>query len=264
MSSIPRIFVEKNNINQSQIVITGTDVFYLSNVLRLKKKDKIIVLDGTNKEYLVEIAIIKDDKIICQKISENNVNDISGISITLVQSLPKHKKMDLIIEKATELGVSKIIPVITERTIVKGSGNKLTRWKRIAKESSEQCGRCKIPIIEEITDFDNVFREIRNYELSIMPWELEKENSIKKVLKENFGKEKIVLFIGNEGGFSLTEVKKAIDNGVKTVSLGNLILRVETAVVSTLSIINYEYRTRIKLPELHSAGYFVPSTLLFE
>lgn len=238
----PRIFIGKGNINFPYCIISGSDIGYIKNVLRLKKEDKIIVLDGSNKEYLTKIQSISRDKINCKILNENIVEDKINIDITLAQAIPKHKKMDLIVEKATELGVARIIPVVTERTIANISSNKIERLKRIAKESAEQCGRYKIPLINHISDLDTVLKEIKNYDLAIMPWELEREVSIKDILKNNIaGKNKIIVIIGPEGGFSLTEINKARDNNIMVVSLGKLILRVETACLSTLSIINYEF-----------------------
>lgn len=242
MKKIQRIFVSKENITHPDIIISGSDVRYISNVLRLKKEDKIAIFDGSNKEYLTKIEYVSKDKINCKILNENIIEDKIDVDITLAQAIPKGRKMDFIVEKATELGVTRIIPVNTERTIPKINQDKIIRWNRIAKESSEQCGRYKLPLIDEITDFEEVLKEIKNYDLAIMPWELEAQVHIKDILKNNpIGKKKIFVIIGAEGGFSLTEVSKARDNGVVTVSLGKLILRVETASLTTLSIINYEW-----------------------
>lgn len=242
MKKIQRIFVNKENINQPYIIISGTDVNYISNVLRLKKEDKIAIFDGSNKEYLAKIEYVSKDKINCKILNENIIEDKIDVDITLAQAIPKGRKMDFIVEKATELGVTRIIPVNTERTIPKINQSKIIRWSRIAKESSEQCGRSKLLLIDKITDFEEVLKEIKNYDLAIMPWELEAQVHIKDILKNNTTcRKKIFVIIGAEGGFSLTEVSKARNNGVVTVSLGKLILRVETASLTTLGIINYEF-----------------------
>ena len=201
-------------------------------------------MDNSNKkEYLTELNYINKNEIKCKILKENIVVNKINIDITLALGIPKQSKMDFIIEKATELGVSRIIPINTERTIPKIAinSNKPIRWKRIAKEASQQCGRVTLPLIDEVTDFDIVLREIKNYELALMPWEAETKVHIKDALKNNFNKNKIFVLIGPEGGFSISEVKKAKDNNVITVSLGALILRVETAAIITLGIINYEF-----------------------
>lgn len=247
MKTVTRIFVNKENISATGIIITGSDVRYIVNVLRKNKGDSLIVLDGSNKEYLTEIDSINRDKISCKIIKENRTEDKINIDITLVQAIPKHNKMDLIVEKATELGVSTIIPIKTERTIYSRtsevSTNKIARWRRIAKESSEQCGRCRLPFVENVTDFDAILGKTKNYDLAVMPWELETEVNIKDILRRTGKKKKIIVIIGAEGGFSLTEVNKARDNNISIVSLGQLVLRVETAAIITLGVINYEWGT---------------------
>ena len=165
--------------------------------------------------------------------------------MTIAQGLPKNPKMELIIQKATELGASKIIPVATERSIVKISkekaAGKIDRWQKIAKEAAEQSGRSNIPLIDGITDFDDILNSRDEYDKCVMLWELEKEITLKSFLKRNQKIKSLLVMIGPEGGFSRKETERAKEKGFITVSIGNRILRTETASLAVLSMIDYEF-----------------------
>lgn len=226
-------------IPQEQIpIITGSDAHQIKDVLRMNSGDELELLDGSGKIYTVKISEISKDKIICKIISERSEDKAQKVSVTIAQCLPKAKKMDLIIQKCTELSVNKIIPTLSERSIAKG--NKLDRWKKIAKEAAEQSGRSTIPEIFPLTKFEDVLKLKKDYDLALIPWELEKETSLKKILTTDpFNR--LLITIGPEGGFSKEEVDQAIAAGFKPITLGKNILRTETAGMSILSMINYQY-----------------------
>jgi 16S rRNA (uracil1498-N3)-methyltransferase len=233
---MPRIFVAQEQFPD----ITGSDVHYVRDVLRMKVRDKLELLDGTGMVYEAEIKEIKKEKIVCEIVESGNSKVESRTQITLAQALPKASKMDFVIEKCVELGVHRIIPVLTERTV--GKNAKLDRWRKLAKEAAEQSGRTIIPEIAELTDFSSVLKMKGRYDLALLPWELEKERTLKQSLKSLLLPQfpQILVLIGPEGGFSQAEVKQAQATGWQTVSLGKRILRTETAGMAVLSTIMYE------------------------
>lgn len=230
---MPRFFVPKEQLP----IITGSDAHQVKNVLRMKPKDKLQLLDGTGTLYNCEILDLAREQIVCRIVDSQQANQETKTKITLAQGLPKGRKMDLIVEKCTELGVDQIIPITTERAIAKEA--KLERWQKIAKEAAEQSGRATIPIISPLIIFDEVLKLKNNYDLALMPWELEKDNSLKSILSKVCGLKSIIVLIGPEGGFAQKEVDAAIKSGFQPVSLGPRILRTETAGLAILSMLNY-------------------------
>jgi 16S rRNA (uracil1498-N3)-methyltransferase len=146
--------------------------------------------------------------------------------------------MDLIIQKTTELGVTKIIPVLAERSVSKA--DKISRWQKIAREAAEQSGRAIIPEVAETTSLKQLLAQAKNFDLALIPWELEKENNLKKVLLNKTPKS-ILVAIGPEGGFSQNEIQQAKEAGFVTITLGSRILRTETAGFSLLAALNYHF-----------------------
>lgn len=243
-----KFFVETSNIFEKTIKITGTDVNHIRNVLRLKPGDKIEVCNSdTSENYICEIEEVEKSfvniKILekAQSIAEGN------IELDVFQGLPKSDKMELIIQKGTELGISRFIPVAFKRSIVKLTGKdetkKIERWQKIAEVAAKQCHRDLIPKIENVKTIKNVCDLINNYDLVLLAYEEENENYIKKELlkikgtKENL---KIAVIIGPEGGIDKAEVDILQDSGAKVISLGRRILRTETVALQVASIIMYE------------------------
>lgn len=242
---IPRIFISSDNIKSDIATIEGSDVNYIKNVLRLNVKDGLAILDGKNNEYSAEIISISVDRVTAKLIGNKMVNSEPKVKVAIAQGIPKNPKMDLIIQKSTELGAFKIIPLVTERTVIRihpeKEEGKRNRWHKIAKEAAEQSGRLIIPMVEEVTDFHDLFSQKNEYDLCIMLWEMEKERTIKKILKENSSIQKLLVLIGPEGGFSNQEAEHAKNEGFLTASIGSQILRTETAAISALSMIYYEF-----------------------
>lgn len=230
---MPRIFVPQDQLP----FITGSDVHYLRDVLRIKPNDEIEILDGSGTVYLATINNVQKDRIKLNIIRSTKSEIESELEITLAQSLPKAKKMDFIIQKCTELGVSEIIPMITERSVSKAE--KAVRWQKIAKEAAEQSGRASIPKLANMIDFHSLIKKAKEFDLALIPWEMEKENRLKDILQKSRFK-KIIILIGPEGGFSSQEVEAAKTAGFISISLGKRILRTETAGMAILSMIMYE------------------------
>ncbi len=243
---IPRVFVGSDNINNNIALIDGSDVNYLKNVLRLKPGDEMIVLDSKNREYSSKIISLSNNGMIkAELIAEKHSTSESKVKITIAQGIPKNPKMEIVIQKSTELGAEKIIPVMTERSVVKISAEKesgrIDRWRKIAKEAAEQSGRTMIPLIEGIRNFDDLLAQKDDFDGRILLWEMEKDVTLKNFLQKNKKIKNLLVLIGPEGGFSRKEAELAKKNGFATVSIGNRILRTETASLAVLSMINYEF-----------------------
>ncbi len=166
------------------------------------------------------------------------------VKITLVQGLNKGDKMEYIVQKATELGVTDIIPMICHRSVVRLEGVKAVdrqeRWQRVALEAAKQCRRAIIPKVHEIQNISEVLEKIPLGTLSFLPWEQEKSFGLREILSGD-KKESVFIFIGPEGGFEEKEVKQAIDKGVAVVTLGDRILRTETAGLACAAIVMFQW-----------------------
>lgn len=239
-----RFFVPRDSILKDIIHIRGREAHHARDVMRLDVGDEITVFDGTGYEYAGVIDKI-DKKDIVAKISKRIKKELDTFRLALVQAIPKLNKMDLIVEKSTELGVERIIPVVTARTAVKidtmSESGKVGRWKKLAVEAAKQCGRVTVPEINEIENLDDSLLHIKDYELAVIPCLREDTEKIKDVLRSRVVKSAI-LFIGPEGDFTEGEIKMAKSMGARPVSLGKEILRSETAAVTALSVLNYELR----------------------
>lgn len=249
---MPKFFVESSQIRNETIDIIGNDVNHIVNVLRLKKEDMLLVC---NKEdgitYQTKIEDILKEKVEC-RILEKISNDVeSKIEVSIFQGLPKAEKMEYIIQKATELGVKEIIPVALKRCIVKLEGKdslkKMQRWQKIAEVAAKQSGRNRIPSINEVVTAKKVEEYIENFDLFLIAYEEEKNVTLKQELqnvKSSYVKInglKIGVLVGPEGGLEREEVEKFRQRGAKVITLGNRILRTETAPIAVLSNIMYEY-----------------------
>lgn len=246
---MPRFFVPPDKIP----VISGEDVHHIRDVLRMQLGDELELLDGKGKAYQVKIAEYKKTTIICQILSTKNIEDPTKVKITLAQCLPKADKMKLIIQKSTELGIWSIVPVTSERTIVKSE--KKERWQTIAKEAAQQCRLTYVPNVTEVKSFKEILSEAKDYSLAIIPWENEQKICLKSLISPSPDSPSqisrpclpagrfpdILILIGPEGGFSTKEIEEAKNAGFIPVTLGPRILRTETAGLAMLAMINYEF-----------------------
>ncbi len=202
-----KFFIKNTQINQDKINIIGEDFNHIKNVLRLKINEKIKICDiDTKKNYICNIDSILKDNIICSIIEEIEDDTESNIYINILQGIPKGDKMEWIIEKCTEIGVSEFTPVKMERCVVKIDNekikeNKLARWQKIAKSAAMQSERNIIPKVKNILDFNEISNIIKDYDIILVAYENENQNTIKNELKKinNNEKNKIAIIIGPEG-----------------------------------------------------------------
>ncbi|MGI6686259.1 MAG: 16S rRNA (uracil(1498)-N(3))-methyltransferase [Bacillota bacterium] len=240
-----RFFVSPAQIENTLITITGSDVNHISRVLRLKPGDQMMVADGTGREYLVELISATPEKVETVIKESFPAGNEPPLDVYLLQGLPKGEKMELIIQKCTEIGIKKIIPVQMERTIIKLTPDKAEkrreRWQRISFEAAKQCQRSMVPEVLSVCELPQAINQLPKDTLIIMPWEEEKGLGLKELLRNNGSLTgSVALIIGPEGGISPQEAAWAVEQGVKIVSLGPRILRTETAGLVTISIVLYE------------------------
>ena len=238
-------FVEPSQIQGNKIIITGKDVSHIKNVLRMKPGEEIAVSNGLDgKEYHCGIAEWYEDRIVCDLffVKEEGVELAS--KIYLFQGLPKADKMELIIQKAVELGVYEIIPVASKRAVVKldakKAESKLIRWQAIAEAAAKQSKRGIIPKIKEVMSFQEAVAYSSCAQVKIIPYELAQGmERTKEIISGIRPGEPVAVFIGPEGGFAEEEIEMAMQAGIEPVTLGRRILRTETAGMAVLSVIMY-------------------------
>lgn len=240
-----RFFVAPDAVTGSVVTITGDDVHHIARVLRLGPGDVISVLDGTGAEYEVAISELREGAVLGKIRRVTARASEAAAKITIVQGLPKGDKMDLVIQKCTEIGVSTIIPAVTARSVVRlGDGDraerKAARWRRIAQEAAKQSGRGVVPEVKDIVSLRGALEmAVPAVDLAVIPWELEKGTGLRKVLESRPDARSFAVFIGPEGGFDLSELEVARAAGAVPVSLGPRILRTETAALVVAAAILY-------------------------
>lgn len=241
-----QFFVEPYQINGKEIVITGTDVNHIKNVLRMKIGEELSVSNGQDgKEYRCGIVSMDEEKVKCELrfIKEDGV-ELSS-KVYLFQGLPKADKMELIVQKMVELGVYEIIPVAAKRCVVKldekKAKSKVARWQAIAEAAAKQSKRGVIPQVREVCSFTEAVKRASAMEVKLIPYELaEGMEKTKKLIEGVKPGQNIAIFIGPEGGFEEDEVSEALAEGIEPVTLGRRILRTETAGFTVMSWLMYQ------------------------
>ena len=239
-----RFYIPRGSIKGKMITISGSQAHHILDVMRLKRLDKVVTFDGTGVEYVGFIKDAKPKSLTVEVISTRKVLKADTPKITLIQAIPKKERMDYIVEKATELGASSIMPVVTSRTIPDWNESKkashVERWCRIAMEASKQCGRADVPTVGAIKDFKDVIKSPQAYELGLIAALSDESIRLKEALTE-FKAGTIAVAIGPEGDFTTEEVTTAKEAGFRLVNLGPRVLRSDTAGLAVLSVINYEF-----------------------
>jgi len=269
-----RFFTEPKNVKNGEIYMVGDDVNHMKNSLRMKVGEQLEVCDSAGKVYLCQIDEYLQGKERAEKNNkqfkgnqqakaDQSVKNVKPLAVVLkiekewqndtelpnqiylFQGLPKSDKMELIIQKAVELGVHQIIPVSTNRAVVKldekKSTKKVSRWNSISESAAKQAGRGIIPKVNEVMTYEEALEVAKNLELILFPYELATDMaSTKEILQSAKSNQKIGVFIGPEGGFEQMEVEKAIEAGATPITLGKRILRTETAAITMLSLLMFE------------------------
>ena len=232
-------FVEEEQVNGENAYISGSDVNHIVNVLRMKIGEELLISVKGDWDYLCKIEEIENDRVNLKLLESMEQRELP-IKLTLLQGIPKSDKLEMIIQKATELGVSNIIPVKTNRVVVKidekKTQAKVNRWNAIAQSAAKQSKRSIIPKVLNPQTLDNALEIVKDYGVKLLPYE--NADGIKKtkdILNSLDTKNNIAVFIGPEGGFEEAEVKKSTDSGFEVITLGKRILRTETAGLALLS-----------------------------
>lgn len=246
---MPKFFVSDKQVNNNTITIIGEDVKHIANVLRMKLGDCIQVCNvDTTENFNVEISDISKDKIMCSIKEQIESEAESSINLKIYQGIPKADKMELIIQKSTELGVKEFIPVDMERCVSKITGKdsakKIERWQKIAEVAAKQSGRDLIPRVNEVISIKKLCNCVQELDMLIVPYERAEGYSFKNAVDEikQLGKENVSIgiVIGPEGGFEPSEISQLEEAGAKIVTLGKRILRTETVALAMSSVIMYE------------------------
>lgn len=244
---MPKFFVEDNQIEKNTIVIQGTDVNHIKNVLRYKVGQEIeITSKESSQGYICKIKQLMEDKIYCEIMQKEEACKEPKVHIHILQGLPKADKMELIIQKCTELGVKEITPIAMSRCVVKLDAKealkKQERWQKIAEVAAKQCERETIPKINSVHNLKNVYELLEKYDILLVAYEKEETHTLKQAIEniKSLNKEdlKVAVLIGPEGGIDEKEIEM-LENA-QVITLGKRILRTETVALVLSSILMYE------------------------
>lgn len=247
-----RFFVDAAAVKDSIIEITDRgDIRHICRVLRLRPGDEIEVSDSVEYEYRAALSELSEELVTARILDKQRFRGEPSLRVTLYQAVPKQGKMEVIVQKTVELGVARVVPVFTARTVVVdkgGFGKKTERWQKVADEAVKQCGRGLAPEVAGALSFAEMLKELKAgpYDLVIFLYENEEETSIKEVLREYLSGlaggavgSKVALIVGPEGGFSEAEAE-ALKARAASATLGKTILRTETAGMAALAMVMYE------------------------
>ena len=232
---MPRLFLPDFDLNSRFVTIRGAKARYLATVLRCRAGDPIYLHDDRGNAYSSVLTNVTGKEVTAELIEKIDIQTESGLNVTLLQGLLKGEKMDLVVQKATELGVKEIVPVVTARCQVRET-RKTARWMKIAEEASRQAGRNSVPVIRETAAFESLWS--MSLPEGIIFWE-QGGDGLADTLKRFSGRSSISLFIGPEGGFSEEEIKSATGEGFIRATLGSRILRAETAAIAAMAITQF-------------------------
>ena len=237
-------FVDPEQICDEKVVIEGSDVNHMKNVLRLKTGDMVEVIDGIGNNYLCALEEIEAQSVRLHILDVRKADSELPSKIYLFQGLPKGDKMELIIQKAVELGVYEVIPVATRRAVVKldekKAAKKIVRWNAIAEGGAKQSGRSRLPEVREVMTYAEALKYAKDLDVVLIPYEkAEGIEKTRQIISEIVPGQSVGIFIGPEGGFEEEEIKLAEEHGVMPITLGKRILRTETAGLAALSILMY-------------------------
>lgn len=238
-------FVTPQQISGDKIRIEGGDVNHMKNVLRMKLHEKAEISDGESRTYLCEVEAYEEDVAVLHILEEMEADTEPASKLYLFQGLPKSDKMELIVQKAVELGVYQVIPVAMKRSVVrlddKKAAKKADRWNSIAESAAKQAGRSRIPEVTMPLSYNEALKMAEELDVTLLPYELAGGMEVtREVIRQIKSGQSVGIFIGPEGGFEPEEVDAAVSMGARVITLGRRILRTETAGLATLAILMFE------------------------
>ncbi len=256
-----RFFVPTHWIHGDTVQLEDDIAHQIRNVLRMRSGMHITVLDNRGHEYDVELLVV-DKKSVRGAVRERRpATGEPQVHLTLYQAFLKKDNFEWVLQKCTEVGVSRFVPVITERTVATSaervSASKQARWERIIREAAEQCRRGALPVLDAPVPFVEALDEGQSCDRALIPWVGEHATAIRPSLanvRPQSRSLRLSLFIGPEGGFAPAEIALARERGIIPVTLGQRILRAETAAVAATVLVLYELDTLIALPTLFRTG----------
>jgi 16S rRNA (uracil1498-N3)-methyltransferase len=240
-----RFFVRPEDVGVESLCLRGDEADHLARVLRLGPGARVSVFDGHGHEYLVLVKRLESDRVVCQVLHHTAAQPDHMLSIILGQGLPKAEKFEWVIQKTTELGVSEIVPVITDRVVPRLSLRQLPakagRWEKLTREACKQSGRATVPQLWPPTPLDSFFAGTQSAELKLILWEGENTHLLRTVLTASERVTSVAVLVGPEGGLTVQEVARGESFGFRTVGLGKRVLRTETAGVVAVAILQYQF-----------------------
>ena len=242
---MPRFFVKNEQIKELRAEIFGDDARHIARSLRMREGDEVSLCDEDGGEYRATLTKIRDELCELDIIEKVDTDAEPPYSLTLFMAYPKGDKLETVVQKAVELGAWRIVPFESSRCIKRPSGDKAEanrkRLSRIALEAAKQCGRAKIPTVTQPLSYSAMLKEATECALALFCYENEDGLTVKTALSGRERPDSIAVIVGSEGGFSPDEAAEATKAGCLSVTLGNRILRCETAPSFALSAISYEY-----------------------
>jgi 16S rRNA (uracil1498-N3)-methyltransferase len=240
---VARFYIPPHAWNPDRLALDAGETHHATQVLRMKVGDRATVFNGQGVEATVEFSAVSKDAVSLRKIQVSKTAPLA-CEITLGQAVPKGKNMDLIVEKATELGAAVIAPLLSERTVVRADeGEALTKrdkWQRVAIEAAKQCGQNWLPRVEKPMTPKDCFAQGQKFDLMLIASLQPGTKSIKQALAEVKAPRKVLVLVGPEGDFTPAEINLARNHGCQPISLGPIILRTETAAIYCVSVLAHE------------------------
>src|SRR3954453_20389570 len=243
-----RFYVAPENWRSDSPVLTGSEVHHGRNVLRLEVGDKVVIFDGRGRELTGEITSADSAEIQLRKLHEAQTPPLR-CQITLGQAIPKGKNMDLIVQKAVEIGAAEIAPILSDRTVVRldeeSAASKQAKWQTVVVEAAKQCGQNWLPRVQVPQTMPQFFQQPRRFDLKLIGSLQSDAVHLKKILAEYSAEHgdrptSVLMLVGPEGDFTPAELALARSHGCQPITLGPIILRVETAAIYCLSVLSYE------------------------
>ena len=239
-----RFFVDPGCISEGRAVVDGVVARQVSQVLRLRAGESIALMDGSGREFVVLLSSVSPSRLDGSVSSETFLSGEPGVSVTLYQGTLKGEKLEMVLQKGTELGISTFVPVVCRRSISRAGGRadaRLRRWQSIVREAAEQSGRTRIPVVEAPVSLGEALESAQG--VTLIAWEREQETGLREALSASLDRARVEglgLLVGPEGGFESAEVELAMDAGAVPVSLGRRTLRSETAGPAMAAAVMYE------------------------